>query len=295
MNQALLPASDRLRSLALLALEDGLEVARTVAHAFTPFLKALDSRGRWMHFGLGDVDTERALSRADSIINDPGREVEAYAITLDCELEVGGERTDGVRVEAGERGQGGGLVLVQRYVKRAEAQRLERLGRPEVWDEPTSSRFSPVPAAFARCGFSEEEWRALYEAPQRAFLSVATAGGPVRPQAREAFRRSLRAELDSRSPLVRRVCGEALREFEASEAPLGAPLALAPLGPLCERVSHRLGLGESQRLQRCLLEVGWRVARASSGVRGWWGGVRSPERGAVKRLARALGLPEAGR
>lgn len=296
MHQALWPASDRLRELAFLALEDGLEVARTVAHAFTPFLKALDAGGRWLHFGLGHEDSEGALALADHIINDPRRGVEAYAIALDCELEVGGERTDGVRVEAGERGWGGGLVLVQRYVRRAGASPLERLGRPELWDAPATSRFTPVPAAFSRCGFSEAEWRAFYEAPRRAFLGVATARGPVRPRAHEAFRRVLSRHLDSRSPLVGRVCGEALRQDglpagAGREGPTEAPPDLAPLGPLCERVASRLGLGEARRFQRCLLDVGWRVARASSGVRGLLGGVRPEERHALGVLAAALGQP----
>jgi hypothetical protein len=296
MHQALWPASDRLRDLAFHALEEGLEVARTVAHAFTPFLRALDAGGRWLHFGLGAEDTEGALALADDIINDPRRGVEAYAIALDCELEVGGERTEGVRVEAGERGGGGGLVLVQRYVRRAGASLLERLGRPELWDAPATTRFTPVPAAFSRCGFSEAEWRAFHEAPRRAFLCVATADGPVRPRAREAFRRVLSRHLDSRSPLVGRVCGEALRldalhGEPGRECPAEAPPDLAPLGPLCARVAHRLGLGEAQRFQRCLLDVGWRVARASSGVRGLLGGVRREERRALEGLAAALGLP----
>ncbi|HEX8435098.1 hypothetical protein, partial [Archangium sp.] len=182
MHQAHWPASDRLRELAFLALEEGLEVAGTGAHAFTPFLKARDAGGRWLHFGLGAEDTEGALALADDLINDPRRGVEAYAIALDCELEVGGQRTDGVRVEAGERGRGGGLVLVQRYVRRAGASLLERLGPPELWDALATSRFTPVPVAYARCGFSEAEWRAFHDAPRRAFLCVATADGPVRPR-----------------------------------------------------------------------------------------------------------------
>ncbi len=299
MHQALLPASDRLRDLAFHALEDGLEVARTVALAFTPVLKVLDAGGRWLHFGLGAEDTEGALALADDIINDPRRGVEAYAIALDCELEVGGRRTDGVRVEAGERGQGGGLVLVQRYVRRAGVSLLERLGRPEVWDSPATTRFTPVPAAFSRCGFSEEEWRVFHDAPRRAFLCVATASGPVRPRAREAFRRELSRHLDSRSPLVGRVCGEALRldglhGVAGREGPVEAPPDVAPLGSLCARVAHRLGLGEAHRLQRCLLDVGWRVAQANSGVRGLLGGVRREERRALGVLAAALGPPGGG-
>jgi hypothetical protein len=287
MDEAVFPASERLRALALHALEEGLE-------GVAPFLKAMDARGRWLHFGLGEEDPERALTRAEHIINDPEREVEAYAITLDCALEVGGERTEGVRVEAGERGRDGGLVLLQRYVRRAGREPLERLGQPEVWDEQASTRFSPVPVAFLRCGFSQEEWRALYEAPHRAFLCVASAGGEVRPGAREAFERALLEDVDSLSPLVRQVCGEALRQRERNEARAWEePLALEPLGGLCARVSRRLGLGESRRLKGCLMGVGWRVARASSGVRGWLGGVRPRERQALETLAVALGLPSA--
>jgi hypothetical protein len=285
MDESVWPASEGLRALASHALEDGLRGG-------APFLKAVDARGRWLHVGLGEEDTERALARAEDVINDPERGVEAYAITLECALEVGGERTDGVRVEAGERGRDGGLVLVQRCVRPDGARALERRGPPEVWDEQVGTRFSPVPTPFLRCGFSEEEWRALYEAPQVAFLCVATAGGAVRPGAREAFHRALRADVDSRSPLVRRVCGEALRQHARPEAP-EAPLALAPLGGLCRRVAQRLGLGEALRLRRCLMGVGWRVARASSGVRGWLGGVRPRERHALETLAVALGLPDA--
>ncbi len=287
MDEAVFPASERLRVLALNALEEGLE-------GVAPFLEALDARGKRLRFGLGEEDTERALARAEHIINDPEREVEAYAIALDCALEIGGERTEGVRVEAGERGRDGGLVLVQRYVRRAGPRALERLGQPEVWDEQASTRFSPVPLAFLRCGFSEAEWRALYEAPHRAFLCVARAGGEVRPGARRAFQRALLADVDSRSPLVRQVCGEALRQHERNEARAWEePLALESLGGLCARVSGRLGLGESLRLRGCLMEVGWRVAKASSGVRGWLGGVRPRERQALERLAVALGLPSA--
>jgi hypothetical protein len=295
MERAVWTASERLRSLAMLTLEEGLEVAREVAHAFTPFLKALDARGQWHHFALESGDTERALELADHIINDPRRGVEAYAIALDCELEAGGERTGGVRIEAGERGEGRGLVLVQRYVRHAGARLLETVGWPELWDEPPASRFSTVPASFARRGFSEEEWRALHEALPRAFLYVATVDGPVRPEEREAFRRALEKHLEACSPLVRLLCADALRQLDAPGAPaVSQRVDLASLRPLCERVARGLGLGEALRFQHCLLSVGRRVARASNGVPGRLGFTRPQEQRALEALAGALGLAGRG-
>lgn len=292
MQRAIWTSSESLRGLAVLALDEGLAVAREVAHAFTPFLKALDARGRWHHFDLEEGDTERALELADHIINDPTRRVEAYAIALDCELEAGGRRTGGVRIEAGERGKQRGLVLVQRYVRHAGARLLETVGWPELWDEPAASRFTPVPTSLARRGFSEAEWGALRDAPRRAFLSVATVDGPVRPEEREAFRRALERHLEDCSPLVRLLCAEALRQLEApGSEPVPEPVALEALGPLCERVARGLGLGEALRFQRCLLAVGRRVARASSGARGLLGLTRPEERRALEALTRVLGSP----
>ncbi|QRN97527.1 hypothetical protein JRI60_00070 [Archangium violaceum] len=149
-----------------------------------------------------------------------------------------------------------------------------------------------VARAFARCGFSEDEWLVLDGAPLRVFLYVALVDGPVHPAEREACRRVLGEGLLSRSPLVERVCREALCRLDApgwdflSERP-----DLEPLRPVCERVARRLGLGEAWRLRHLLLDVGRRVARASSGLLGRVGGVRREERRALGCLSEALGLP----
>ncbi|MFL5354219.1 hypothetical protein [Archangium sp.] len=149
----------------------------------------------------------------------------------------------------------------------------------------------PVAHAFSRCGFSGEEWRLLHDAPLRAFLWVATVDGPVRPREREACRRVLWAGQYSVSPLVGRVYGEALGQLEhLGPERLGEPPDLEPLRPLCARVAERLGLGEALRFQRCLWEVGWRVARASNGLLGLLGRVRAREHQALAGLAGALGF-----
>lgn len=145
--------------------------------------------------------------------------------------------------------------------------------------------------AFARCGFSGDEWRLLHDAPLRAFLWVATVDGPVRPREREACRRVLWAGQYSLSPLVGRVYGEALGQLERlGPERLGQPPDLEPLRPLGARVAERLGLGEAVRFQRCLWEVGWRVARASNGLLGLLGRVRACERQALAGLAETLGF-----
>lgn len=152
-----------------------------------------------------------------------------------------------------------------------------------------------VAHGFSRCGFSEEEWRVLEEAPLRAFLWVATVDGPVRPREREACRGVLEAHLYSRSPLVGRICGESLRRLDAlGPERLGEVPDLEPLRALGPRVAERLGLGEAARVHGCLLEVGWRVARASHGLLGVLGRVRAEERLALETLAEALGPPGAG-
>ncbi|WP_257457832.1 hypothetical protein [Archangium lipolyticum] len=144
--------------------------------------------------------------------------------------------------------------------------------------------------AFARCGFSEDEWLVLEGAPLRAFLYVALADGPVHPAEREACRRVLGEGLLSRSPLVGHICGEALRRLDAPgwDFISGRP-DLEPLRPVCERVARRLGLGEASRFQHLLLDVGRRVARASSGLLGLMGAVRREERRALEGLSEALG------
>lgn len=145
--------------------------------------------------------------------------------------------------------------------------------------------------AFARCGFSGDEWRLLHDAPLRAFLWVATVDGPVRPREREACRRVLRAGQYSLSPLVGRVYGEALGQLERlGPERLGRPPDLEPLRPLGARVAERLGLGEAVRFQRCVWEVGWRVARASNGLLGVLGRVRAGEAQALAGLAETLGF-----
>jgi hypothetical protein len=150
--------------------------------------------------------------------------------------------------------------------------------------------------AFVRCGFSEEEWRVLDEAPLRAFLYVALVDGPVRPAEREACRWVLGEGRLSRSLLVARICGEALGRLDAPGETLPSELPeLEPLLPVCERVARRLGLGEASRFQHLLLDVGRRVARASSGLLGLVGRVRQEERHALAALSEALGLPEPGR
>lgn len=145
--------------------------------------------------------------------------------------------------------------------------------------------------AFGRCGFSEEEWGMLQEAPLRAFLWVATADGPVGPRQLVACRKVLEAGLYSCSPLVGRICGESLRQLGAlGPERLGEARDLEPLRPLGARVAERLGLGEAARFHGCLLEVGRRVARASNGWAGLLlGRVRAPERQALESLAETLG------
>ncbi|HYO59307.1 hypothetical protein [Archangium sp.] len=152
-----------------------------------------------------------------------------------------------------------------------------------------------VEHAFTRCGFSGDEWLALQDSPLRAFLWVATADGPVRPREREACRRVLDEGLSSPSPLVGYICGESLRQLDVlgperlSESP-----DLELLHPLVARVAERLGLGEASRFQRYLLDVGWRVARASNGLLGLVGQVRGEERLALEALAETLGLQDLG-
>jgi hypothetical protein len=151
-----------------------------------------------------------------------------------------------------------------------------------------------VAHAFGRCGFSAEEWLLLEDAPLRAFLWVATADGPVRPREREACREVLGARLYSRSPLVGRICGGSLRQLDVlGPERLGEVPDLEPLRPLGPRVAERLGLGEAARFHGCLLEVGWRVARASNGLLGVLGRVRAEERLALETLAETLGQPGA--
>lgn len=151
-----------------------------------------------------------------------------------------------------------------------------------------------VAHAFSRCGFTQEEWLLLRDAPLRAFLWVATADGPVRAREREACREVLGARLYSRSPLVGRLCGESLRQLDAlGPERLREVPDLEPLRPLGARVARRLGLGEAARFHGCLLEVGWRVARAANGLWGVLGRVRAQERLALETLAEALGQPGA--
>jgi hypothetical protein len=165
---------------------------------------------------------------------------------------------------------------------------------PLTWEEE-GEEARTVEHAFTRCGFSGDEWLALQEAPLRAFLWVATADGPVCPREREACRRVLREGLCSPSPLVGRICGESLRQLDRlGPERLGESPDLDLLLPLGARVAERLGLGEASRFQRCLLDVGWRVARASSGLLGRVGRVRGEERLALAALAETLGLPGAG-
>lgn len=153
----------------------------------------------------------------------------------------------------------------------------------------------PVADAFSRCGFSEDEWQLLHDSPLRAFLWVATVDGPVSAREREACRRVLGVGQFSLSPLVGRLQGEALRKLDAlGPERLREPPDLEALRPLCQRVAERLGLGEAGRFRRSLLEVGWRVARASSGFWGRVGGVRREERLALTVLAETLELPGVG-
>jgi hypothetical protein len=149
--------------------------------------------------------------------------------------------------------------------------------------------------ALGGCGFSEEEWRMLRDAPLRAFLWVATADGPVGARQLAAFRRVLEAGLSSRSPLVGRICGESLRQLGARGPEwLWEAADVEPLRPLVARVAERLGLGEAARFHGCLLEVGQRVARASNGWAGLLlGRVRGEERLALETLAETLGPPGA--
>jgi hypothetical protein len=150
--------------------------------------------------------------------------------------------------------------------------------------------------AFGWCGFSDEEWRVLQDAPLRAFLWVATADGPVGARQLAACRRVLEAGLYSRSPLVARICGESLRQL-GGRGPewLWEAADVEPLRPLVARVAERLGLGEAARFHGCLLEVGQRVARASNGWAGLLlGRVRGEERLALETLVETLGPPDAG-
>ncbi|PTL76583.1 hypothetical protein [Vitiosangium sp. GDMCC 1.1324] len=149
-----------------------------------------------------------------------------------------------------------------------------------------------VEHAFSRCGFSADEWRVLHDAPLRAFLWVATADGPVRPREREACRRVLLLGQFSPSPLVGLIYGEALGQLDVlSPERLREAPDLEPLRPLCERVAERLGLGEAARFRRCLLDVGWRVARASNGLLGRLGRVREAERTALEAFTEVLEFP----
>lgn len=150
--------------------------------------------------------------------------------------------------------------------------------------------------AFGGCGFSDEEWRVLQDAPLRAFLWVATADGPVGPRQLAACRRVLEAGLYSRSPLVGRICGESLRQL-CGRGPewLWEAGDVEPLRPLVARVGERLGLGEAARFHACLLEMGQRGARASNGWAGLLlGRVRGEERLALDTLVETLGPPVAG-
>ncbi|AKI98776.1 hypothetical protein ATI61_106165 [Archangium gephyra] len=151
-----------------------------------------------------------------------------------------------------------------------------------------------VERAFGRCGFSDEEWGVLQEAPLRAFVWVATADGPVGPRQLLACRSVLEAGVYSRSPLVGRICGESLRQLGAwGPEWLWEVPDLEPLRPLVARVAERLGLGEAARFHGCLLEVGRRVARASNGWAGRvLGRVRGEERLALETLVETLGSVE---
>ena len=82
-------------------------------------------------------------------------------------------------------------------------------------------------------------------------------------------------------------------------APARRPGAGAPAGGAGPGAVASIGLargaaagtGRGGALHGCLLEVGWRVARAANGLRGWLGRVRAEERLALETLAEALGHP----
>ncbi len=140
----------------------------------------------------------------------------------------------------------------------------------------------------SRCGFPVEEWETLCEAPRRAFEAVVGAGLEAE-KARRALVTALEEASDSRSPLVGRVCAEALRRLEEGGPVREArPLDEATLGALCRQVDERLGLGEGERFRRCLHGVAERGALAASGLRGLFGRTGAGPRRALETLAAAL-------
>lgn len=147
------------------------------------------------------------------------------------------------------------------------------------------------PRAEGACLFdlSVAEWRLVRNAPLTGFLLVAGADGTVHPRERRALVEALGEGKHSPCELFQAVCRDLYRrratllELFASDT-----FEREQLSEAYRLVSGKLGQDEAERFKACLLELGWRVARASGGLLASWGWVRGVERRALNALSEAL-------
>jgi hypothetical protein len=92
------------------------------------FLSPLDG-----HSAIGfdtPLNIEKGIEMAKGSIADLPPRIEYYAVTYDGYITVNREKTDAIIVNAGERGKGFGLYVIQRYRPATDDLPLERIGNP---------------------------------------------------------------------------------------------------------------------------------------------------------------------
>lgn len=134
--------SEEFASFFFLAIDHGFGTIESGGGPLTPFAMTLSLSGEKSLHRFAPDRLEQGLEMARSHVAANRESISKYAIAWDGYVTLGGERTDAILVEAGERGDKRALLFCQRYrhIKRGLLRRTgaERIGNPALIERPDS-------------------------------------------------------------------------------------------------------------------------------------------------------------
>jgi hypothetical protein len=120
--------SQRLASIAFLALDHGIESIKDGADPLIPFVISEQPDGKRKLDRYFADTLEESVARARAAVSALPSSTTAYALAHDGFITIKGTKYDAILVEASERGQGRAVQLAQRYVPKKPQQNFERIG-----------------------------------------------------------------------------------------------------------------------------------------------------------------------
>ena len=134
--------SEQFASFFFLAIDHAFASIEDEIGPLIPFVMFVDRAGDRTLQRFVAEQLEEAVEQAHGFILENQSAWQMYALAWDGFITIEGKRTDGLFIEAGERGDSDAVLFCQRYVPAAKkffrTTKAQRIGNPGVVERPKS-------------------------------------------------------------------------------------------------------------------------------------------------------------